>query len=118
MPEKLVTDYVDHLAQVAIRKEKKKAETDRQRKLQQQQECNDIDWDNLYDTDNLSTLKVCELDLVLQHHKMTFKDIKKQKIAIIKAHIDSKILASISAHDSAEASPAQTASDSESDFVE
>ena len=33
---------------------------------------------------------------------MTFKGIKKQKIAIIKAHIGSKILASISAQDSAE----------------
>ena len=49
---------------------------------------------------------------------MTFKGIKKKKIAIIKAHIGSKILASISAQDSAEASTAQTASDSESDFVE
>ena len=31
VPEKLVTDYVDHLAQIAIQKEKRKAETDRQR---------------------------------------------------------------------------------------
>ena len=65
MPEKLVTDYVDHLAQIAIRKEKRKAETDRQRKQRQQQEYNDIDWDNLYNTDSLSTLNVCELDLYL-----------------------------------------------------
>lgn len=63
--EKLVTDYVDHLAQIAIRKEKKKAETVRQRKLRQQQEYNDIDWDNLYNTDSLSTLKVCELNFDL-----------------------------------------------------
>ena len=49
---------------------------------------------------------------------MTFKGIKKQKIVIIKAHVGSKILASISAQDSAEASTVQTASDSESDFVE
>ena len=69
MPKKLVTDYVDHLAQVAIRKEKKKPETYRQQKLRQQQEHNDIDWDNLYNTDSLSTPKVCELDLFLQHHK-------------------------------------------------
>ena len=49
---------------------------------------------------------------------MTFNGIKKQKIAILKAHIGSKILASISAQDSSEACTAQTASDSESDFVE
>ena len=117
MPEKLVTDYVDHLAQITIRKEKRKAETDRQRKQRQQQEYNDIDWDNLYNTDSLSTLKVCKLDLYLQHHKMTFRGTKKQKIAIIKAHIGSKIIASISVQE-AEAITAQTASDSESDFVD
>jgi len=72
---------------------------------------------NLYNTDSLSTLKVCELDLYLQHRKMTFKGTKKQKIAIIKAHIGSKIIASISVQE-AEAITAQTASDSESDFVE
>ena len=48
---------------------------------------------------------------------MTFKGTKKQKIAIIKAHIGSKIIASISVQE-AEAITAQTASDSESDFVE
>ena len=48
---------------------------------------------------------------------MTFKGTKKQKIAIIKAHIGSKIIASISVQE-AEAITAQTASESESDFVE
>ena len=78
MPEKLVTDYVDHLAQVAIQKEKRKAKlTDSGQR--QRQEYNDIDWDNLCNTDSLSSLKVCELDLYLQHHKMTFKGTKKLK---------------------------------------
>lgn len=72
---------------------------------------------NQYNTDSSSTLKVYELDLYLQHHKMTFKGTKKQKITIIKAHIGSKIVASISVQE-AEAITAQTASDSESDFVE
>ncbi|KAK2573031.1 hypothetical protein P5673_002061 [Acropora cervicornis] len=46
VPEKLVTDYVDHLAQVAIQKEKRKAKlTDSGQR--QRQEYNDIDWDNL-----------------------------------------------------------------------
>ena len=48
---------------------------------------------------------------------MTFKGTKKQKIAIIKAHIGSKIIASISVQE-AEAITAQRASDLESDFVE
>ena len=48
---------------------------------------------------------------------MTFRGTKEQKIAIIKAHIGSKIIASISVQE-AEAITTQTASDSESDFEE
>lgn len=118
--EKLVAEYIEHLSQIKIRKEKKKAETDRQRIQRKQQEYNDIDWDYLYNSDSLATLRVSELDLYLHYHKMTFKGVKKQKIAVVKAHIGSKILASIVQDTELDkrANTPPTSSDSESDIIE
>ncbi|KXJ07693.1 hypothetical protein AC249_AIPGENE7718, partial [Exaiptasia diaphana] len=101
----------------SIRKEKRTAETARQRIQREQQEYNDIDWTYLYNSDSLATLKVSELNLYLNHHKMTFKGVKKQKIAIIKAHMGSNILASIVQDTEAHRATAPTVSDSESDFI-
>ena len=48
VPEKLVAEYVVHLAQIKIREEKKKEETERERMKRLKQEYNDIDWVGLY----------------------------------------------------------------------
>ena len=50
---------------------------------------NDIDWDGLYNSDKLSSLRVDELSLYFSHHKITFKGKKAEKVAMIKAHIGS-----------------------------
>ena len=54
VPEKLVAEYVEHLAQIKMRKEKKKEETERERMEQLNREYNDIDWAGLYNSDKLS----------------------------------------------------------------
>jgi len=89
VPEKLVAEYVEHLAQIKMRKEKKKEETERERMERQNREYNDIDWVGLYNSDKLSSLRVNELSLYLSYHNMTFKGKKAEKVAIIKAHIGS-----------------------------
>ena len=82
-----------HLAQIKMRKEKKKEETERERmerpaeRLNRQY--NDIDWAGLYNSDKLSSLRVDELSLYFSHHKITFKGKKAEKVAMIKAHIGS-----------------------------
>ena len=80
-PEKLVAEYVEHLAQIKMRKEKKKEETERERV--------DVDWVVLYNFDKLSSLRVDEISLYFSHHKITFKREKAEKVAMIKAHIGS-----------------------------
>ena len=87
VPEKLVAEYVEHLAQIKMRKEKKKEETERERMERLNREYNDIDWVGLYNSDKLSSLRVDGLSLYFSHHKITFKGKKAEKVALIKAHI-------------------------------
>ena len=61
--EKLVTEYVEHLAQIKMRKEKKKEETERDRMERLNQQYNGIDLGGLYNSDKLSSLRVDELSL-------------------------------------------------------
>ena len=89
VPEKLVAEYVEHLAQIKMRKEKKKEETERDRMERLNQQYNDIDLAGLYNSDKLSSLRVDELSLYFSHHKITFKGKKAEKVAMIKAHIGS-----------------------------
>ena len=88
-PEKLVAEYVEHLAQIKMRKEKKKEETERERVERLHRKYNDVDWVVLYNFDKLSSLRVDEISLYFSHHKITFKREKAQKVAMIKAHIGS-----------------------------
>ena len=43
VPEKLVAEYVEHLAQIKMRKEKKKEETEREQMERPNRDYNDID---------------------------------------------------------------------------
>ena len=87
VPEKLVAGYAEHLAQIKMRKEKKKEETERERMERLNREHNDIDWVGLYNSDKLSSLRVDGLSSHFSHHKFTFKGKKAEKVSMIKAHI-------------------------------
>jgi len=89
VPEKLVAEYVEHLAQIKMPKEKKKEETERERMERPKWKFNDIDWVGLYNSDKLSFLRVNELSLYFSHHKITFKGEKAEKVAMIKGYIGS-----------------------------
>ena len=89
VPEKLVAEYVEHLAQIKMRKEKKKEETERERMQRLKRKYNGIDWVGLYKSDKLSSLRVDELSLYFSHHKITFRVKKAENFAMIKAHIGS-----------------------------
>ena len=56
VPEKLVAEYAEHLAQIKMSKEKKREETERERMERLNREYNDIDWVRLYNSDKLSIL--------------------------------------------------------------
>ena len=88
-PEKLVAEYVEHLAQIKMGKEKKKEKTERERMEPLIREYSDIDWVGLYNSDKLSSLRVDELLLYFSHHKIILKGKKAEKVATIKAHIGS-----------------------------
>ena len=99
VPESFVAAYVDHLAGIKMRKEKKKKEeTERERMERLSREYNDIEWVALYNTDKLSSLRVNELSLYLSHHKITCKRKKAEKVALIKAHIGSLLFNSMECH--------------------
>ena len=69
--EKLVAEYVEHLAQIKMRTEKKKEQIKRERMEQ-------LNWVELYNTDKLSSLRVHELSSYFSRHKITFKGKKAE----------------------------------------
>ena len=68
-----MAEFVEHLAQIEMRKEKKKEETERDRMERLKRQYNDIKWAGLYNSDKLSFFRVDELSLYVSHHKITFK---------------------------------------------
>ena len=56
-----MAEYVEYLARIKVRKEKKKKETEREEMEWLNREYNDIDWVRLYNSDKLSSLSVNEL---------------------------------------------------------
>ena len=100
---------------------KRQTDIDRKRAERKQQEYNDIDWEDLYHRNQLSTLRVGELELYFNHHNIAFKGKKDEKVRVVKAHIGSKILTSIvqdSHNNTQPASDSNSASKSDSDRVE
>ena len=95
VPLKFVEDYVDHLAQIEMRKEKRRAESERQQTQRMEEDYNDIEWEQLYNSDQISSLQVRELHLYLVRHGIVFKGKKPEKVAYVKAHIASRILPGI-----------------------
>ena len=89
VPKNLVAEYVEHLAQIKMCKDKKKEETEREWMERLNRQYNDTDWAGLYNSDKLSSLRVDELSLYFSHHKITFKGKRAEKVAMIKAHIGS-----------------------------
>ena len=72
-----MAEYVEHLAQIKMGKEKRKEKTERERMERLIREYSDIDWVGLYNSDKLSSLRVDELLLYFSHHKIILKG-KKQ----------------------------------------
>ena len=103
VPEKLVAEYVEQLAQIKMLKEKKKEEAERERMERLNREYNDIEWVGLYNSDKLLSLRVDELSLNFSHHRITLKGRKVEKVAMIKAYIGSLL------HDSMEYQQARVA---------
>ena len=89
VPKNLVAEYVEHLAQIKMCKDKKKEETEREWMERLNRQYNDTDWAGLYNSDKLSSLRVDELSLYFSHYKITFKGKKAEKVAMIKAQIGS-----------------------------
>ena len=46
--EKLVADYIKHLTGIEMRKDKRRTENDRRCVERKQQECSEIDWEDLH----------------------------------------------------------------------
>ena len=98
-----------------------RTDNDRKRAQRKQQEYNDIDWEDLYHRNQLSSLRVGELELYINHHNIASKGKKDEKVRVVKAHIGSKILTYIvqdSQNNIQPASDSNPESVSDSDKVE
>ena len=93
--EKLVADYIEHQTDIEIRKVKRWTDNDGKRAERKQQYYNDINWEDLYPRNQLSSLRVGELELHINHHNVAIKGKKDEKVRVVKAHIRSKILTSV-----------------------
>ena len=78
-----------------MRKDNRRTENDRKRAERKQQEYNGIDWEDLYHRNQMSSVRVGELELFFNLHNIAFKGKKVEKVRVVKAHIGSKILTSI-----------------------
>ena len=79
------------------------------------------DWEDLYPRNQLSSLRVCELEFNINHHNIAFKGEKDEKVWVVKAHIGGKILTSIvqdSQNNIQPASDSNSESENDSDRVE
>ena len=72
-----------------------RAENGRKCVERKQQEYNEIDWEDLHHRNQLSCLRVGELELYINHHKIAFKGKKDEKVRVVKVHIGSIIVTSI-----------------------
>ena len=86
--EKLVADYIERLTDIKLRKGKRRTDNYRKRAPRKQQEYNDIDWKKLYHRNQLSSLRVGELELyiIALLHNIAFKGKKEEKVRVVKAH--------------------------------
>ena len=85
--EKLVADYIEHLTDIEMRKDKRQTDNDRKSAEREQQEYNDIDWEDLYHRNQLSSLRVGELKLYISHHNIAFKGKEDEKVRVVKAQL-------------------------------
>ena len=79
------------------------------------------DWEDLNHRNQLSSLRVGELELYTNHHNIAFKGKKDKKVWVVKAHIGGKILTSIvqdRQNNIQPASDSNSESDNNSDRVE
>ena len=63
--EKLVANYIEHLSDIEMIKDKRLTDNNRKRTERKQQEYKDIDWDDLYHRNQMSSLRVGELELYI-----------------------------------------------------
>ena len=85
------------------------------------EEFNDIDWEDFFRRNQLSSLRVCKLELYINHRNVAFKGKKDEKVRVVKARIRSKILTSVvqdGQNNIQPASDSNSESDSDSDRVE
>ena len=66
-----------------MRKEKRRAESERQKTQWLEQDYNDTEWEQLYNSDQISSLKVHELNLYSVRHGIVFKGKKPEKVTYI-----------------------------------
>ena len=68
--EKLVANYIEHLSDIEMIKDKRLTDNNRKRTERKQQEYKGIDWEDLYHRNQMSSLRVGELELYINHHNI------------------------------------------------
>ena len=119
--DKFAADYIEQITDTEMRKDKRPTDNDRKSAQRKQLEYNDIDWEDLYYRNQLSSLNEGELELYMNHHNIAFKGKKDEKVRVVKVHIGSKILTSVvqdSPNNIQSASDPNSSSNSDSDRVE
>lgn len=104
-----MAEYLEHLTQIKMHREKKKKETEKEWIEWLNREYNNFDWAGLYNSNKLSSLRVDELSLYFSHQKLTFKGMKAEKVAMIKVNIGSLLYNSME-HQQPWQSPLRTVS--------
>ena len=89
--DKFAADYIEQITDTEMRKDKRPTDNDRKSAQRKQLEYNDIDWEDLYYRNQLSSLNEGELELYMNHHNIAFKGKKDEKVRVVKVHIGSKI---------------------------
>ena len=113
--ERSVCEYVQHMEHMKMMKDKRSADREHRKGQADVKTYDDYDWEDLYRQDQLSKLRVSELDKYLSKHALQKDGKKSVKLEIVAAHIGKTVCSNVLS--GLAALPADDpSSESESDF--
>ena len=90
VPENPVRNYILQLEHLDLMKEKRQREEKANKEARAQKKYEEYNWQDLYESRKISSLRVFELDKYFDHHRLSergHKLKKKDKVSLVQAHI-------------------------------
>ena len=91
VPENVVRNYILHLEHLDLMKDKRQREGKANKEARTEKKYEEYDWQDLYESRKISSLRVFELDKYIDHHRLSakrgYRFKKKDRGSLVQAHI-------------------------------